>query len=135
MPYNGVMGTPLLTRPAFIVAEPEPEQALSARKILLETFKYNVITAHSVPETLELSRLFPNVNALIVHCGIPGFDADQLLPSLKKHTSDLPIIALTPTQRDFKWADHVVHSHDPQELLDLVQRLFGDPRKNPALSR
>lgn len=124
-----------LTRPAFIVAEPEPEQALSARKILLETFKYNVITAHSVSETLDLMRLFPNVNALIIHCGIPGFDADDLIPAVKKSAPDLPIIALTPTERDLKWADYVVRSHNPQELLDLVQRLFGDPRKNPALSQ
>ena len=39
-----------MRRPTFIVAEPEPDQALSSRKILLETFKFNVITAHSEPE-------------------------------------------------------------------------------------
>ncbi len=120
-----------MTRPAFIVAEPEPEQALSTRKILLETFKYNVITAHSVAETLDLVRLFPNVDALIVHCRIPNFKSDHLIPSVKKSSPDLPIIALTPTERELKWADYVVHSHDPQELLALMQRLFGDPRKSP----
>ncbi len=119
-----------MTRPAFIVAEPEPEQALSTRKLILETFKYNVITAHSVAETLELVRLFPNVQALIIHCGIPNFDAGDLIEAVKRLTPKLPIIALTPTQRELKWADHVVQSHSPQELLNLVQRLFGDPRKN-----
>src|ERR1700678_1020935 len=59
-----------LVRPSFIVAEPEPEQALSSRKLLLETFKFNVITAHSVPETLEMVQLFPRCDALIVHCGL-----------------------------------------------------------------
>ena len=120
-----------MTRPAFIVAEPEPEQALSTRKILLETFKYNVITAHTVSETLDLIHLFPNINALILHCGIPEFKADDLIQLVKKSAPAVPIIALTPTERDLKWADHVVHSHDPQALLDLVQRLFGDPRKSP----
>ncbi len=120
-----------MTRPAFIVAEPEPEQALSARKLLLETFKYNVITAHSVSETLDLVRLFPNINALILHCGIPEFNAEDLIQLVKKASPKLRIIALTPTERDLKWADHVVHSHDPQALLDLVQQLFGDPRKHP----
>jgi DNA-binding response OmpR family regulator len=119
-----------LTRPAFIVAEPEPDQALSSRKILLETFKFNVITAHSVAETLDLIRLFPNVDALIIHCGIPEFDASDVIQTVKKSVPKLPIIALTPTERDLKWADHVVHSHNPQELLNLVQRKFGDPRKN-----
>jgi len=32
-------------RPTFLMAEPEPEQALSTRKLVLETAKFNVITA------------------------------------------------------------------------------------------
>lgn len=124
-----------MTRPAFIVAEPEPEQALSSRKILLETFKFNVITAHSVDEMLDLIRLFPNVDALIVHCGIPDFEAENVIPSIKKSVPKLSIIALTPTERGLKWADHIVHSHNPQELLDLVQEKFGDPRKNQGTAR
>ena len=123
-----------MTRPAFIVAEPEPEQALSSRKLLLETFKFNVITAHSVSETLELIRLFPKVDALIIHCGIPEFSADNLTEVVKKAAPQMPIIALTPTERDLKWADHIVHSHSPRELLDLVQKLFGDPRKIDSMS-
>jgi DNA-binding response OmpR family regulator len=119
----------MLTRPAFIVAEPEPEQALSTRKILLETFKYNVITGHSVPETMELVRLFPNVSALIIHCGLPDFEAGDVIKAVKMTLPKLAIIALTPTERELKWADYVVHSHHPQELLTLVQGLFGDPRK------
>ncbi len=122
-----------MTRPAFIVAEPEPEQALSSRKLLLETFKYNVITAHSVAETLDLVRLFPNADALIIHCRIPEFDSDNLIQSVKKSSPELPIIALTPTEQELKWADYVVQSHNPQELLTLVQRLFGDPRKIPSV--
>ena len=85
----------------------------------METFKYNVITAHSVAETLELVRLFPNVQALILHCGIPNFDADDLIQKVKQLTPKLPIIALTPTQRELRWADDVVQSHSPQELLNL----------------
>ena len=118
-----------MARPTLLVAEPEPEQALSARKLLLETFKFNVITAHSIREAVEVVHLFPNVDALVLHCGIRNFDSGNLIEVVKKTLPKLPIIALTPTERGFRWADHVVHSHDPQELLDLVQRLFGDPRK------
>jgi hypothetical protein len=40
------------------------------------------------------------------------------------------VIALTPdNRRTFRKADHVVHTHDPQALVDLAQALFGDPRK------
>ncbi len=121
-----------MVRPSFIVAEPEPEQALSSRKLVLETFKFNVITAHSVGETLEMVELFPNCDALIVHCGLPDFDGGEAIKAVRKVSPKMPIIALTPTERELKWADHVVHSHHPQELLDLVQRLFGDPRKGFA---
>ena len=50
-----------LIRPAFIVAEPEPEQALSTRKLLLETFKFNVITgeqAKAPPGPPNYTRVF-----------------------------------------------------------------------------
>ena len=43
-----------MARATFIMAEPEPEQALSARKLVLETAKFNVITSHSVGETRKL---------------------------------------------------------------------------------
>lgn len=119
-----------MTRPTFIVAEPEPEQALSSRKLLLETFKFNVLTAHSVEETLDMVKLFPNSDALIVHCRLPEFDAGEAIKKVKAMAPKLPIIALTPTERELQWADHVVQSHRPQELVDLAQRLFGDPRKD-----
>ena len=124
-----------MPRPAFIVAEPEPEQALSARKLLLETFKFNVITAHTERETVDLLHLFPNVNALILHCGIEDFDAENVIRVVKTTLPELSVIALTPTEREVGWADHVVHSHDTQELLELVHRLFGDPRKHPPPPR
>jgi len=116
-------------RPTFIVAEPEPEQALSSRKLLLETFKFNVVTAHSVEETLDMVKCFPRSDALIVHCRLPQFDAEKVIKTVKNNAPEMPIIALCPTERELKWADHIVHSHHPQELLELVQRLFGDPRK------
>lgn len=118
-----------MVRPSFIVAEPEPEQALSSRKLLLETFKFNVITAHSIEETLEMVRLFPNCDALIVHCGLRELDGEDTIKTVKTAASKMPIIALTPMDRQLKWADYIVHSHHPQELLTLVQELFGDPRK------
>ncbi len=122
-----------MPRPTFIVAEPEPEQALSSRKILLETFKYNVITAHSVAETLDLVDRFPKVDAVILHCSIPGFDVEGMIDKVRSNLAGVPIIALTPSEHGKpSGADHVVHSHDPQALLDLVQNRFGDPRKLPT---
>ena len=88
-----------MARPAFIVAEPEPEQAISARKLLLETFKFNVITAHSVRETLEIVHSFSNSNALIVHCQLPHFDAETAIKQVKTSAPEMPIIAICPISK------------------------------------
>jgi DNA-binding response OmpR family regulator len=117
-------------RPTFLVAEPEPDQALSSRKLLLENFKFNVITAHSEQEMLELLNLFPNVNAVILHDDTPGQTAAGIVKTVKDKAPKMQVVALNPRgSRQNHLADHVVNSHNPEELLHLLQNLFGDPRR------
>jgi response regulator RpfG family c-di-GMP phosphodiesterase len=118
-----------MRRPTFLVAEPEPDQALSSRKLLLETFKFNVITAHSEQEMLELLGQFPNVDAVILHDDTPGHTAVELVKAVKEKVPKMVVVALNPRGRQSQLADHVVNSHSPEELLHLLQRNFGDPRK------
>jgi CheY-like chemotaxis protein len=118
-----------MRRPTFIVAEPEPDQALSSRKLLLETFKFNVITAHSEPEMFELLDVFPNVDAIILHDDTPGESTHDIVEEIKKRTPDLQVVALSPQGGSGRNADHVVSSHKPEELLHLLQSLFGDARR------
>jgi hypothetical protein len=49
--------------------------------------------------------------------------------AVKAEAPEMPIIGICPTDQQLKLVDHVVHSHHPQDLLNLVQRLFGDPRR------
>lgn len=119
-----------MRRPTFIVAEPEPDQALSSRKILLETFKFNVITAHSEPEMFELLDTFPNVDAVILHDDTPGTTTREIVKGIKQRLPKMPVLALSPRgDESGRLADHVVNSHKPEELLQLLQTLFGDARK------
>jgi CheY-like chemotaxis protein len=119
-----------MRRPTFIVAEPEPDQALSSRKILLETFKFNVITAHSEPEMFEVLTAFPNVDAVILHDDTPGMVTQRVVGSIKERAPAMKVIALSPSgDGTSRIADHVVNSHSPEELLHLLQQLFGDARK------
>lgn len=118
-----------MPRPTFLVAEPEPEQALSSRKLLLETFKYNVITAHSELEMFDLLKQFPRVNAVILHGGIPGAPTERLVQIVKNSHDNIRVIVLSPDGDHAPGADHVVSSHNPEELLQLLQSIFGDPRK------
>jgi DNA-binding response OmpR family regulator len=118
-----------MARPTFLMAEPEPEQALSARKLVLETAKFNVITAHSEREALELCQKFSAIDALIVHGSLPG-DCAQVVAKFKGGDGGRPTILLAPsTSTSCDGVDHRVSSHDPQELLELLRSLFGDPRQ------
>jgi len=119
-----------MRRPTFIVAEPEPDQALSSRKLLLETFKFNVITAHSEPEMFDLLTAFPNVDAIILHDNTPGATAQEIVRAVKKLSPKMQVVALSPHgEIGGRLADHVVNSHKPEDLLQLLQSLFGDARK------
>ncbi len=118
-----------MARPTFLMAEPEPDQAISARKLVLETAKFNVITAHSASEATELCQRFPGVDALIVH---GSFEAEcaKVVAQFKRGDEKKPAILLAPSASTAcDGVDHNVSSHSPEELLRLLRKLFGDPRK------
>jgi CheY-like chemotaxis protein len=54
-----------MAKPTILAAEPERSEALAVRK-LLETAKYNVLTAHGTREALDIFHLFPNLNAAVL---------------------------------------------------------------------
>jgi DNA-binding LytR/AlgR family response regulator len=120
-----------MVRPTLLVAEPEPLQALSVRKLVLETAKYNVITAHSTEEAFELVQLFPNISAAVV-VRDSAIDCEAIAEQVKKVLKK-PVIAVSPqVKQHCKGADHQVSSYEPQDLLDLARSLLGDPREMPG---
>jgi DNA-binding response OmpR family regulator len=119
-----------MARPAFIMAEVEPIEGVSARKLVLETAKFNVLTAYSAKEALTTLKIFPKAAALILHASLPGVDCDRTVTAIKKLHPRMPVIVLAPSDgQSCKRADYNVPSYEPQELLNLLRRLFGDPRE------
>lgn len=115
-------------RPTLVIAEPEPTEALSVRKLVLETAKFNVLTAHSTREAIDIFQSFPNVSAIIV-LEDATIDCKRVIATVKDATPTIPVIVLSP--RDgFKCAgaDHHISSYEPEQLLSTVRKLFGDPR-------
>ncbi len=53
-----------MPRPTLLIAEPEPEQALSVRKLVLETGKFNVLTARASGWTITRTRSSPSLVAI-----------------------------------------------------------------------
>ena len=117
-----------MPRPTLVVAETEPIAALSVRKLVLETAKFNVLTAHSKQEALEIFDAAPDIiAALVVVSDLEG--AESIVQEYKRNQPELPVICISPHDGErLKGADHHVSSHDPEALIELCRELFGDPR-------
>ncbi len=118
-------------RPALLVAEREPDNALSVRKLVLETAKYNVLTAYSAPEAVEMFENFPAIAAAVITSNLGAEkDCDLVAGRIKTKNPKIPIIYLSPTGlTQCKWADHLLSTYEPEKLLHLVRTLLGSPER------
>jgi len=111
-------------RLTFLVVEVEPGQALSTRKLLLESAKHNVVTAYSGKEGIEMLRRFPKVDVIAIDVGLKDMKCSRIANEMKSITPSIPIVALSPRVADqCEWADEIVSSHEPRELVDLLEKL------------
>ncbi len=125
-------------RPALLVAEREPDGALSTRKLVLETAKFNVMTAHSLSEAIEMLHLAaPALAALVVTSSLgPENDCATLAKAFKEAKPNSPVIYLAPSGVErCRWADHNLSSYEPDQLLSLIRDILGDPRTPPRATR
>lgn len=110
-----------------MVLEPEPVGALSARKLVLETAKFNVITAHSFEEGIECFDTFPKVSAAVIATQDRAA-CQEMGRYIKARNPGLPVIVLSPVIGfECPGADHHLSSHKPEKLLTLMRELLGDP--------
>jgi len=110
-------------RPAILIAEPEPDQALSVRKLVLETAKFNVLTAHSTREALDIVGLFPNIDAAVLVEGAE-IDCDLLARQIKNLPTKIPTLGIRCENVDYS-----IPSYEPEVLLEKLRDLLGDPRQ------
>jgi len=100
---------------------------LSVRKLVLETAKFNVLTAHSTREAIDIFHSFPNISAVIA-VEADGIDCEVVTTAIKEAAPKIPAIALSPrVGYRCAAADHHVSSYEPEQLR-LARELLGDPR-------
>ena len=111
-----------------LMIEHEQPEGLSARKLVVESAKHNVLTAYNVEDGVRLLERFPKVDAVLVHGLLQN--RDDLIGSIRGVSPAMPIIVATPVERDYPGVTYTVPSHEPSMLLDLLVREFGASTSN-----
>lgn len=105
----------------ILMIEEEQPEGLSARKLVAESAKHNVITAYSAEHGLHMLKRFPLVDAVLVHAGILSRHKN-LVDEVRALVRGVPVILAnpygTPIHAD---VDHVVDSHRPEQLLNVLK--------------
>jgi DNA-binding response OmpR family regulator len=130
-----------MVRPCFFVIDREHSASISTRKLMIETAKFNVLTAYSGQEALDTFALFPAISGVVLDSNLQDVKCSEVLAKLKASAPALPVIVVRgPGREDCRGADHYLDSFQPSRLLDLL--LKRQPRaaeaiekQNEALSR
>jgi CheY-like chemotaxis protein len=123
----GLHTSPVI-RPCFLVIDHEFPDSISTRKLVLETAKYNVLTAYSGTEAIETFKLYPNVTGIVMNEAVTGMDCSALVKELRAIRSDvLLIVTSSRGVTDCVMADHQLDNFDPASLLKLLRQLAPNP--------
>jgi hypothetical protein len=103
-----------------LMMEEEHPEGLSARKLVVETAKHNVLTAYSANDGIDLLGRFPNVNVVLVHARVLD-QRPTMLAEIKALAPKAPIILASPGGEQFRpEATYLVDSHQPHQLITLL---------------
>jgi len=112
-----------------ILCVDDNEQALSIRKVLLETRGYRVIACTSAPEALEFFRTKGGIDLVLADLLMPEMDGSKLIDEIKSTSPEIPAILLSGKvkicDRDTR-ADVFLPKgmYAPAELLERIRLLL-----------
>ena len=121
-----------MVRPCFLVVDREYSSSISTRKLVIETAKFNVLTAYSAQEALETFALFPRVSGVVLDSAVKDMSCGDVVAWLKSAAPELPVIIVRgPGGTDCPGADYFLDTFDPAGLLELLKKL--KPREAAAI--
>jgi CheY-like chemotaxis protein len=116
------------------VVDREFPGSISTRKLVIETAKFNVITAYSGMEALEVLRRFPALDGVVMDGELDDIPAEYLTQELKKIEPKLPVVVIcSPGYADCPSADVHVESFAPAKLLEALRKL--KPRESAEIEK
>lgn len=115
-----------MVRPCFLILDREHASSISTRKLVVETAKFNVITAYSLHELLETIELFPSIHAIVLDASVKDLPCDDVISTVRaKVPRHSPIIVVQgPNAAPCTGADHYLDSFDPEGLLHLLRKYY-----------
>lgn len=121
-----------MVRPCFLVIDREFAGSISTRKLVIETAKFNVLTAYSSEEAIATLTAYPAVNGAVVDAQMPQMPCSDLVAALKRIKPALPVIVVSaPGAPPCHDADYELESFDPRTLLGILQKL--EPQQTAAI--
>jgi CheY-like chemotaxis protein len=130
-----------MIRPCFLVIDREFPGSISTRKLVIETAKFNVLTAYSGKEAIEIFRRFPAVSGIVLDGGIDDISCADVARELKQINPACPIIVIAaPGFTDCSQSDFQLESFDPAKLLEILKSIKPEAtaeieKRNETLSR
>jgi DNA-binding NtrC family response regulator len=121
-----------MIRPRFLVIDQEHSGSISTRKLVIETAKFNVVTAYRGAEALETLAKFPGVDAVVLDAGVRDVPCTTLVKQIKQGHPRMPVILAGTLGHDHcLGADRYLEAFDPNKLLKLLQEL--EPEKTAEI--
>lgn len=123
-----------MIRPCFLVIDREFASSISTRKLVIESAKFNVITAYSSAEAIDTLKKYPAVNGAVLDADMKDMPCSELIRALRAIQPGLPIVAVhAPGASACDGADHLLESFDPRRLLAVLERL--EPEQTTAIEK
>jgi len=113
-----------MIRPCFLVVDREFPGSISTRKLVIETAKFNVLTAYSGVEALEVFQRFPAISGVVLDSGLEDITCRKIAQTIKASQPAIPVIVITsPDAEDCPEADFLLKSFEPAKLLETLKGL------------
>ena len=130
-----------MIRPCYLVIDREFPGSISTRKLVIETAKYNVLTAYSGVEAREMFDRFPAISGVVLDGGLNDVACADVIRSIKEKQPKLPVVVIcAPGDGDYPEADYQLPSFEPAKLLEVLRNLTPEAaqiieQRNEQLSR
>ena len=115
----------MFLRPCFLVVDREFAGSISTRKLVLETAKFNVLTAYNYREAIAMLERFPNVDAAVITTDRNG-DAESFLNFVREEYPAVKRVLTGDLPDSDGLADRRVESFSPDKLLQALRELFPE---------